>query len=117
VRIGGTVAAIALIAAGASPTPLVALPIPEAPNCSIFPDNSVWNQRVNKLPKKKNSDAIIESIGRDEGLHPDFGSGKYDGGPIGIPYTVVGAGQKKSKVKFLYGNESDKGPYPIPQKV
>ncbi|MDQ4028703.1 MAG: hypothetical protein M3214_11755 [Actinomycetota bacterium] len=96
---------------------VTAVPLPGAPKCSVFPKNNVWNKRVDKLPKKKNSDAIIESIGLDEGLHPDFGSGKWNGGPIGIPYTIVGAKQKKSRVKFHYESESDKGPYPIPKDV
>jgi hypothetical protein len=70
------------------------LPLSGAPKCRIFPKNNVWNKRVDKLPKKKNSDAIIESIGLDEGIHPDFGSGKWNGGPIGIPYTIVGSKQR-----------------------
>ena len=57
------------------------------------------------------------SIGRDRGLHADFGSGLWDGGPIGIPITVVGGTQKKSRVTFDYADESDKGPYPIPANV
>jgi hypothetical protein len=117
IGIGAGVAVLALLAAGASLPSAPASPIPSAYNCPIFPSSNVWNQRVDKLPVKKNSDAIIDSIGRDESLHPDFGSGKYDGGPIGIPYTIVGAGQKKSKVKFGYSAESDKEPYPIPWKV
>jgi hypothetical protein len=52
---------------------VTALPLAGAPKCPVFPKNNVWNKRVDKLPKKKNSDAIIESIGLDEGLHPDFG--------------------------------------------
>jgi hypothetical protein len=44
----------------------------------------------------------------------DFGSGTWDGGPIGIPYTTVGAGQAKVPVSFDYADESDPGPYPLP---
>jgi hypothetical protein len=102
---------------GPAPAPVPALPLPAAAKCSIFPKNNVWNRRVDKLPVKKNSDAIISSIGPDQGLHADFGSGSYNGGPIGIPYTIVGNGQKKSKVKFFYDDESDEGPYPIPKNV
>ena len=91
--------------------------LPSAPRCQIFPASNPWNQRVDKLPVAPNSDAIISSIGRDRGLHADFGSGLWDGGPIGIPITVVGAGQKKSRVAFDYADESDKGPYPIPKNV
>ena len=44
---------------------------------------------------RANSDAIIATIGAGTGLHPDFGSGTWDGGPIGIPYNVVTRRQKK----------------------
>ncbi|HEU5213178.1 MAG TPA: hypothetical protein VFU10_10445 [Gaiellaceae bacterium] len=91
--------------------------LPSAPRCQIFPASNPWNQRVDKLPVAPNSDAIISSIGRDRGLHADFGSGLWDGGPIGIPITVVGAGQKESRVAFDYAGESNKGPYPIPRNV
>jgi hypothetical protein len=117
-RAVAVVAGWATLATVFVPSPGVpALPLPGASDCSIFPSNNVWNKRIDKLPVKKNSDAIIESIGPDEGLHPDFGSGKYNGGPIGIPHTMVGSGQKKSNVKFFYDEESDKGPYPIPKNV
>jgi hypothetical protein len=95
----------------------IAHPLPGAPGCPIFPDNNVWNKRVDNLPVKRNSRAIIRSIGLADTLHPDFGSGTYNGGPIGIPYTIVGHKQKKSRVKFHYYRESDKGPYPIPKDV
>src|SRR3954467_1356033 len=85
--------------------------------CTVFPANNPWNQRVDKLPVAGNSDAIVHSIGVSEGMHADFGSGLYDGGPIGIPYTAVGRGQKKVSVKFGYAGESDKGPYPIPKNA
>jgi hypothetical protein len=94
-----------------------ALRLPSAPRCTVFPPSNPWNQRVDKLPVAADSDAIIGSIGRDRGLHADFGSGLWDGGPIGIPITVVGAGQRKSRVSFEYADESDKGPYPIPANV
>jgi hypothetical protein len=83
--------------------------------CTVFPKNNPWNQRVDKLPVAGNSDAIVRSIGVDKGMHADFGSGLYNGGPIGIPYTSVGRGQKRVHVKFDYAGESDKGPYPIPR--
>jgi len=48
-------------------------------------------------------------------VHPDFGSGQYQGQNIGIPYVVVGAGQSFVGVNFTaYGSESDPGPMPIP---
>ncbi|HEY1012720.1 MAG TPA: hypothetical protein VGE07_08460, partial [Herpetosiphonaceae bacterium] len=57
----------------------------------------------------------IASIGRDTGLHPDFGAGLYDGGPIGIPFVVVPQNQAMVPINWTaYGDESDPGPYPIP---
>src|SRR3954447_8188867 len=108
--IAGAVAVVAgaTVAEGAGSSP------PRVGGCRAFPGNNPWNQRVDKLPVARNSDAIVSSIGRSEGMHADFGSGKYDGGPIGIPYTTVGAGRHKVHVSFDYADESDKGPYPIP---
>jgi hypothetical protein len=94
-----------------------ALRLPNVPRCTIFPASNPWNQRVDTLPVAASSDAIIASIGRDVGLHPDFGSGLWDGGPIGIPYDVVTKRTPRSKVTFDYADESDKGPYPIPKGV
>src|SRR5215204_5675132 len=50
-------------------------------------------------------------------VHADFGSGLWNGGPIGIPITVVGTSQPRSRVSFEYASESDKGRYPIPRDV
>lgn len=88
---------------------------PTIANCPMFPANNFWNARVDSLPIHSQSDAWIDSIGRDEGFHMDFGSGEYDGGPIGIPYDVVsGSGVTQYSPEFYYPEESDAGPYPIP---
>jgi hypothetical protein len=50
-------------------------------------------------------------------VHPDFGSGRWDGAPIGIPYAVVSNHTRKVRVSFDYAAESDKGRYPIPRGV
>ena len=89
--------------------------LPDAPKCPIFPANNHWNLRVDDLPVHDNSDAIVRSIGLSEGLHPDFGSGKWEGAPIGIPYVVVPRDQNKVPISFDYADESDPGPYPIPR--
>ncbi|MGH3024274.1 MAG: hypothetical protein ACRDNI_11505 [Gaiellaceae bacterium] len=95
----------------------LAAPLREAPDCPVFPASSVWNQRVDRLPVRKDSRALVRSIGRHLNLHADFGSGLWDGGPIGIPVTVVDGAQSASFVDFLYADESDAGPYPIPPNV
>jgi hypothetical protein len=97
--------------------PAAAHPLPQAPNCPVFPATSVWNKPVSKLPVRKDSRTIVSSIGASLGLHADFGSGLWDGGPIGIPITVVDSGTPGSSVEFEYAEESDAGPYPIPDDV
>jgi len=94
-----------------------ALRLPSAPHCAVFPKTNAWNKRIDSLPVAPNSAAIISAIGADVGLHPDFGSGLYQGGRIGIPFDVVTRKTPRSRVTFDYADESDKGPYPIPPTV
>ena len=82
--------------------------------CTLFPRSSYWYANVSTLPVHASSAAYVASIGATSGLKADFGSGLWNGGPIGIPYVVVGAGQPKVSVTFDYADESDPGPYPIP---
>jgi hypothetical protein len=64
------------------------------------------------------SATLIRSIGLGSPVHPDFGSGLYDGQRIGIPYVVVsGSKTPKARPRFEYADESDPGPYPIPASV
>jgi hypothetical protein len=110
---GAALAAAVLGATGLAP----ARPLPGAPHCPIFPRSSQWNQRVDKLPVLSNSSAMVAAVGASRGSHADFGSGLYNGGPIGIPYTTVSKRQKRVHVSFDYSDESDRGPYPIPANV
>ena len=97
--------------------PGVALAAATVAGCPLFPASFPTNQRVDGLPVASNSDAIVRSIGLDEGVHADFGSGRWEGRPIGIPYTVVGRRTKRSRVQFDYADESDRVRYPIPRGV
>lgn len=88
---------------------------PTIANCPMFPANNYWNARVDSLPTHPQSAAWIESIGAAEAFHMDFGSGEWDGGPIGIPYNIVaGSAVPKFEPEFYYPDESDAGPYPLP---
>jgi hypothetical protein len=87
---------------------------PSIGTCSIFTNDNIWNIPVDGLPADSHSQTFITTIGAAKGLHADFGSGTWDGGPIGIPYVVVGGSQTKVDVAFDYSDESDPGPYPIP---
>jgi hypothetical protein len=95
----------------------VALAAATLAGCPLFPASFPTNQRVDGLPVASNSDAVVRSIGLDEGVHADFGSGRWEGRPIGIPYTVVGRRTKRSRVRFDYADESDRVRYPIPRGV
>lgn len=94
-----------------------ALRVPAAPRCPVFPRSNAWNQRVDRLPLAANSATMIRSIGLSTGLHADFGSDRYDGGAIGIPFDIVGRSTPHSRVTFLYADESDRVGYPIPRGV
>ena len=81
--------------------------------CSIFPADSYWHADVSDLPVLPQSDAYVRSIGRNATLKADFGSGLWDGGPIGIPYMREDAATRRVRVSFRYADESDPGPYPV----
>jgi|SRR5215218_2019710 len=94
-----------------------ARPLPRAADCPIFPRSSQWNQRVDRLLTHPRSGAMVRAIGAGSRAHADFGSGTWDGGPIGIPFVVVGSRQRRVPVSFDYADESDRGRYPIPRSA
>ena len=80
-----------------------------------FPTNNAWNQDISASPVDPNSANYINFIGGAVSLHPDFGSGQYQGSYMGIPYSVVDSSQSPVNIVFnAYGSESDPGPMPIP---
>ncbi len=90
-----------------SVTPTVGAP------CSFLPDN-IWNRNIAALPTYALSDNYVASIGVTASLRSDFGSGLYNGEPIGIPYVTVPGLQQFVPITFRYADESNPGPYPIP---
>ena len=83
-------------------------------DCPMFPATSHWHASVKGLPVLANSSRLVATVGASAGVKADFGSGLWDGGPIGIPYVVVPGTQPKVRVTFDYDDESDPGPYPVP---
>jgi hypothetical protein len=80
--------------------------------------NSLWNADISSAQVDPNSGNIINSIGPSTSLHPDFGSGTYNGSSIGIPYQVVAGSQAKVSILLgAYQDESDPGPMPIPSNA
>ncbi len=96
---------------GAEPAPTADAPVlPDAPGCTVFAPDNVWNVRVDARPVAGNSATLIASIGAGRAFHMDFGS--YAG--YGIPYQVVDSATPRRPVTFDDADESDAGPYPIP---
>ena len=80
-----------------------------------FPADNPWNTDIRNRPVDPNSGNLIASIGAGGSLFPDFGSGSWEGAPIGIPYVVVSGSQQRVAINFTTTwNENDPGPYPIP---
>ncbi len=105
--------------AAASPAATSAAPAsPSAPpviaGCAVFPADNIWNMPVDTVRVDGRSNSYVNTIGADLTMHPDFGEGEWEGGPIGIPYMIVPGTQPKFDVSFEYDDESDLGPYPIP---
>jgi len=109
---------VAMLAALAVPAALgrSAPPGPTVAGCPVFPADNAWNQRVDGLPVARDSATLIASIGPDAHFHAEFGSGQWDGGPIGIPYAVVDSAQRRVHVSFYYGG-SDRVGYPLAPEV
>jgi len=89
-------------------------------NISVFPSDNPWNTDISQQPTDLYNTQIISSLSN-ANLKADFGSGLWQGAPIGIPYTAVCGNEKKVNIVYRanqydgnYGDESDPGPFPIP---
>jgi hypothetical protein len=93
-------------------------PVDQDPSdIQIFPADNPWNTPVDNLPVHPLSDQYVASIGAGTGLHADFGADPAFGNEngFGIPFVVVESGQPLADVSFEFADESDPGPYPIPE--
>ncbi len=82
--------------------------------CYVFPADNIWNRNIAALPTHVRSDAYVATIGRGAPLHTAFGSGEYNGEPLGMSFITVPGDQPRVPIHFDYSSESDPGPYPIP---
>lgn len=83
-----------------------------------FPTTSLWNTDISSAPTDPNSDNFINYIGAAVSVHPDFGSGKWAGHSIGIPYQIVSGSQAEAAIQLeAYADESDPGPMPVPSNA
>lgn len=89
-------------------------PLANVNGAVAFPASNAWNTDISGAPVDPASGTILGNISASATLFPDFGSGTWNGTPIGIPYTVVAGSQAKVAILMPGSSESDPGPYPIP---
>lgn len=86
----------------------------DAENIQLFPADNPWNQDISVSAIDPYNTQIVAGFSSNI-IKADFGSGLWDGAPIGIPYVVVCGSQPKITINYTdYGDESDPGPFPIP---
>lgn len=74
----------------------------------VFPPDNPWNQLVTDWPVHPNSKVMVASVGDDKPL-------RYNSD---MAYVLVPPTQVKVNVKIDgYQNESDKGPFPVPDNL
>jgi hypothetical protein len=108
----GTLVACGSAGAGGSGPVARAAALPTIGGCKVFPASNAINRDYSRAPVDPHSSQYIAAIARSgRFLHPDFGGhGEY-----GIPFVVVPAVQKLVPIRYdEYGDESDRGPFPIP---
>jgi hypothetical protein len=74
----------------------------------VFPADNWWNRDISALPLHKDSAQMIAAIGGDKPLEYNLDMG----------FVIVPPDQKRVDVKLLdYANESDPGPFPLPDEA
>jgi hypothetical protein len=96
--------------------PFVVTNGPVVGGCPVFPPDSPWNADISAAPLAADSAALVGAQAAGHDVHLDFGDTQSE---YGIPYALVGPGQRRVPIAFGtdgadYGDESDKGPFPIP---
>src|SRR5712691_717159 len=115
-RVSWTSAAVLVAMATATPMPKITRPVmfdtPEADAIlsalQVFPPDNAWNQDISSLPVAADSKPIIDTIGAAKSL----------GYNLDMGFILVPPDQTRVRVKLLeYPDESDPGPYPVPDNA
>src|SRR5437660_3899756 len=110
------ITALAAVGAERPPMPAITKPVmfntPEADKIlavlQVFPPDNPWNEDISKLPVHPLSAKMIAGIGAAKKLAYNLDMG----------FILVPPNQKKVPVKLVsYPDESDKGPYPVPDNT
>jgi len=99
-------------AAGISIAKPIPFDTPEADkileSVQVFPPDNPWNQDVSQWPVHRNSPNLIKSIGVNKPFRHNRDMG----------FVLVPPNQKRVPVKIVaYPEESDKGPFPVPENL
>jgi hypothetical protein len=106
----------AALAADRPPMPPITQPVlfntPEADKImaalQLYPTDNPWNEDISQRPLLKNSAAMVAGIGAAKKLAYNLDMG----------FILVPADQKRVDVKIvMYPQESDKGPFPVPDNA
>jgi len=73
----------------------------------VFPKNNPWNEDISKRPVHSDSDRIVASVGKDKNVRCNFDMG----------FVLVPPNQPRVEMKIRAAEESDKGPYPVPDNA
>ena len=74
----------------------------------VYPADNPWNEDISRRLFHRNSKNLIASVGREKNL-------AYN---LDMAFIIVPAGQKRVPVKLTdYAEESDRGPYPVPDNA
>src|SRR4029077_9063705 len=74
----------------------------------VFPPDNPWNEDISKRPVHPNSKRLVASVGAEKSL-------AYN---LDMAFILVPADQKRVPVRITqYGNESDPGPYTVPDNA
>jgi hypothetical protein len=110
------VTSAALASAGfggaAAPWPGVSgIALAESGPCRTFPADNAWNQRIDALPEHPRSNTWVRSIGETERLRATFSASD------GIAYDMVPGSTAPASVSFERTDDSDPGPYRLPDNA
>jgi hypothetical protein len=98
---------------GAGGSAVVAGPGAKLGSCPAFPSDDAWNRDVTNAAVSPEWTTHIQNVVGSKKLHPDYGNSGDE--HYGIPINLVPSDQPKVAVTFDdYPDESDPGPYPLP---
>ena len=87
--------------------------LPEVGGCEVFSEDDAWNRDISAEPADATWTTRLRALVGGVNVHPDYGNSGAE--HYGLPINVVPETQKPVPVTYDgYPEESDPGPYPLP---